>query len=256
MTEIYLGKNNLNKVDVNDINKIISNTSIKTLNIYKNKFSNFDDILRIIYRTRLIKNNENEKNLNIQLIDNSNITLQHLDISNCNKAFKSIKHIPILSKIFEETTLPILDLSKILKGELPQRFKSNSRNNKYLQELENLSKNLTEKKNKHKDIHQQIRELDVDIKRLNEDGFDYNIFNKLDKYLSEILKDKRIKLPVYLLEISRKLIDEHINKFYEINDENKEEMAEKLANYINIKWKTEELKNLKKKEELFNLIII
>ena len=256
LTEIYLGKNNLNKVDVNDINKIISNTSIKTLNIYKNKFSNFDDILRIIYRTRLIKNNENEKNLNIQLIDNSNITLQHLDISNCNKAFKSIKHIPILSKIFEETTLPILDLSKILKGELPQRFKSNSRNYKYLQELENLSKNLTEKKNKHKDIHQQIRELDVDIKRLNEDGFDYNIFNKLDKYLSEILKDKRIKLPVYLLEISRKLIDEHINKFYEINDENKEEMAEKLANYINIKWKTEELKNLKKKEELFNLIII
>ena len=256
MTEIYLGKNNLNKVDVNDINKIISNTSIKTLNIYKNKFSNFDDILRIIYRTRLIKNNENEKNLNIQLIDNSNITLQHLDISNCNKAFKSIKHIPILSKIFEETTLPILDLSKILKGELPQRIQSNSRNYKYLQELENLSKNLTEKKNKHKDIHQQIRELDVDIKRLNEDGFDYNIFNKLDKYLSEILKDKRIKLPVYLLEISRKLIDEHINKFYEINDENKEEMAEKLANYINIKWKTEELKNLKKKEELFNLIII
>ena len=70
------------------------------------------------------------------------------------------------------------------------------------------------------------------------------------------MKDKRIKLPVYLLEISRKLIDEHINKFYEINDENKEEMAEKLANYINIKWKTEELKNLKKKEELFNLIII
>ena len=77
----------------------------------------------------------------------------------------------------------------------------------------------------------------------------------MDKYLSEILKDKRIKLPVYLLEISRKLIDEHI-KFYEINDENKEEMTEKLANYINIKWKTEELKNLKKKEELFNLIII
>ena len=182
--------------------------------------------------------------------------MQHLYISNCNKSFKSIKHIPILSKIFEETTLPILDLSKILKGELPQRIQSNSRNYKYLQELENLSKNLTEKKNKHKDIHQQIRELDVDIKRLNEDGFDYNIFNKLDKYLSEILKDKRIKLPVYLFEISRKLIDEHINKFYEINDENKEEMAEKLANYINIKWKTEELKNLKKKEELFNLIII
>ena len=55
MTEIYLGKNNLNKVDVNDINKIISNTSIKTLDIYKNKFQNFDDILRIIFRTRLIK---------------------------------------------------------------------------------------------------------------------------------------------------------------------------------------------------------
>jgi len=70
------------------------------------------------------------------------------------------------------------------------------------------------------------------------------------------LKYKRIKFPLYLIEISRKLIDEHINKFYKINDENKEEMAEKLENYINIKWKTEELKNLKKKEELSILIII
>jgi len=41
-----------------------------------------------------------------------------------------------------------------------------------LKELDNLSKNLTEKKAKQKDMNQQIRELTVDITRLIEDGFD------------------------------------------------------------------------------------
>ena len=257
LTDIYMGKNNIDKRDVNDINKIISNTNINSLNVYRNKIPNFKDILRIIYRTRLIRQDETEKN--ILLLQNSNSVLKHLDISNNYNSIKSTHHIKILSKLFKETTLPILDISKIFKGEYPTKFIKKFQNRNYIQEVDNLAKYLEKQKEIYKDIYQQKLNLNVDIKRINEDnedGFDYNIFNKINKNLAIFLRDKNADSPLYLLEKANKLIDEHRDEFIEINEENKENITRKLANFIMLLKKKEELKNVSKKEELYNFIIM
>ena len=254
LTEIYIGNSNINKGDVDDIYKIISNTNIEILSIFKNKISNFKDIIRIIYRTRLIKKDESEKNIN--LIDKSKVVLKYLDICQNQKAFKSKKYIQLLSKIIEEALLTILDISKTLKDESPQKIDTKKFDKNYIKEVDNLAQILTEKKKAFQDAYQKEKNIDVDIKRLNEDGFDFKIFDKLSNKLSIFIHDKKADLPLYLLEQANKLIDEYINEFKEINEENKEKMAQKLANYIMLLKKKEELKNLRKKEELYNLIII
>ena len=257
LTDIYIGKNNINKENVNDINKIISNTNITSLNVYKNNITNFKDILRIISRTRLIRQDENEKN--IHLLDKSKSVLKHLDISQNDSSIKSKEHIKILSKIIKETTVPILDISKILKGEFPGKMIKKYQNMNYNQEVDNLTKNLEEEKEIYKEIYKEKVNLSVDIKRINEeneDGFDYNIFNKIDKNLTVFLHDKKADSPLYLLEKANKLINEHRDEFNEINEENKENMVKKLANYIMLFKKKEELKIISKKEELYNLIIM
>ena len=213
--------------------------------------------LRIIYRTRLIRQDETEKN--ILLLQNSNSVLKHLDISNNYNSIKSTHHIKILSKLFKETTLPILDISKIFKGEYPTKFIKKFQNRNYIQEVDNLAKYLEEQKEIYKDIYQQKLNLKVDIKRIdedNEDGFDYHIFNKIKKNLGIFLRDKNSDSPLYLLEKANKLIDEHRDEFIEINEENKDNISKKLANYIMLLKKKEELKNVSKKEELYNFIIM
>ena len=254
LTEIYIGNSNINKKDLDDINKIISNTNIKNLSIFKNKISNFKDIIRIIYRTRLIKTDESKKNMH--LIDKSKVVLEYLDICQNHKAFKSKKYIQLLSKFIEETLLNILDISKILKDEYPLKIEKKNFDKKYLEEVDNLTQILEERKKAFQDAYQVEKNIDVAIKRLNEDVSDFKIFDKISNKLSIFIHDKKADLPLYLLEQANKLIDENINEFKEINEENKEKMAQKLADYIMLLRKKEELKNLRKKEELYNLIII
>ena len=132
-------------------------------------------------------------------------------------------------------------------------------NMNYNQEVDNLKNYLEEEKEIYKEIYKEKVNLNIDIKRINEeneDGFDYNIFNKIDKNLTVFLHDKKADSPLYLLEKANKLINEHRDEFNEINEENKENMVKKLANYIMLFKKKEELKIISKKEELYNLIIM
>ena len=55
LIQIYFNNSNIEKKDTDDIMKIISNTRINYLYLMKNKLTNFSQLIRIIYRTKLIK---------------------------------------------------------------------------------------------------------------------------------------------------------------------------------------------------------
>ena len=69
--------------------RVISNTNIDYLYLYKNKINDFSQLLRIIFRTKLIKKEE-EKNLS------GFPYLYNLDLGNNNCYNKNIDKINLL----------------------------------------------------------------------------------------------------------------------------------------------------------------
>ena len=256
LTHIYLGKNSLGNKDVNDINKIISNSGLKHIYFFKNKISNFKEALRIIYRTRIIKKNEDEKN--IKLIDKSNSVLQSLDISNNYIINKNEKYIQIFSKIIKETSLDMLDFSKIIYDNSPKVKEKTLKDKTYGKEVQNLVKNLSEKKDEYIDLMTELRSANTDINRFNKDEFDYSIFKNLDSIISNIIKDKNARFPLYLKEEAKKLIKEENYEIEEIDDDEDEEdeMATKLADYMAFQREKNNWSEIMKKRDLYNMILI
>ena len=250
LTNIYIGENSISHNNINDINKIVSNSGIQNLNIFKNKISNFKDALRIIYRTRIIKKDENEKN--IKLIEKSDCVLQNLDISNNRIINKNKIYVKLLKEISEETSLLLLDFSKILYGDLVQKFDKNYKNKNYRNEVDNFTNILLQKKLSYKELIKTLRNLETNLERLNEDKFDYSVFDKMDNNISKIIKDKKAKYILYLREAAGKLIKDDDEGIEEVN----EDMIIKLANYMMIRRIKDSLDEIKKKKEFYNMIVI
>ena len=255
LTHIYLGKNSLGNKDVNDINKIISNSGLKHIYFFRNKISNFKEALRIIYRTRIIKKNEGEKNIN--LIDKSNSVLQSLDLSNNYIINKNEKYIQLFSKIINETSLDMLDFSKIIYDNSPKLKKKSLENKIYGKEVQNLVKNLSDKKDEYIDLMTELRSANTDINRFNKDEFDYSIFKNLDSTISNIIKDKKARFPLYLKEEAKKLIKEENFEMEETDDEEQEdEMTTKLVDYMAFQREKNNWSEIMKKRDLYNMVLI
>ena len=117
LTEIYLNNNDIGNKDVNNILIIINNTQIKYLYLFKNKIDNLNEGLRIIYRTKIINDDLNNKNI----VKKNESSLLNLDLSNNNFMFKNSNHIKILTNIIKKSTLICLDFSHILYGRYPDK---------------------------------------------------------------------------------------------------------------------------------------
>ena len=122
LTEIYFNKSNIGNEDSDNIMRVISNANIECLYLYKNRLTNFDDCLRMIYRTKLVlsKEEEEKKEKDKEIIRNDSC-LYNLDLSNNDYSSKNIEQIELLKKVIEETTLYSLDLSHILYGPDPNK---------------------------------------------------------------------------------------------------------------------------------------
>ena len=130
MTEIYFNRSNIANNDSDDLMRIMSNTNIEYLYLYKNRLNDFDDCLRMLYRTKLVLTDEEEKKIKKKnskeegkkdkkyIMDSC---LYNIDLSNNDYINKNIEEIELLKKIFEETTLYSLDLSHILFGSDPNK---------------------------------------------------------------------------------------------------------------------------------------
>ena len=250
LTDLFIGETNIGNSDTNDIKKIISNTSIKNLYMYKNNISNFKEALRIMNRTRIVNKNINEKNG--KLIEKSNSILKSLDISGNQIINKNIIYIKLFKEISEKTSLFLLDFSKVLYEKFPDKFEKISKNKKYRCEVDNLVNILSGKKKKYQELIIKLRNLEIDMKRLKEEKFDYNKFNKMENIISNIIKDKKAKFPLYLREIAVKLIQDYYNGI----NENDEEMVIKLVNYMMKKRIKNNLDEIKEKKEFYNMILI
>ena len=61
LIEINFNKNNYDNSDIDNINRIINMTNLKHLYICKNSITNFNNCLRIMYRTKLINDSKLNK---------------------------------------------------------------------------------------------------------------------------------------------------------------------------------------------------
>ena len=113
LTQIYFNKSNIGNNNTEDIMRIISNTNIEELYLYKNNINNIDQCLRIIYRTKLIKI---EEDINNEKIYKSESYLHNLDLSNNYCINKNNNKINLITNINEDMTLYCLDISCILLG--------------------------------------------------------------------------------------------------------------------------------------------
>ena len=141
LEEVYLNKMDLGNSYVDDILRLISHMNIRFFVYIKIRWIIF---LRIINRTKIVKNLV-ENNLTIP---NKETSLTNLDLSNNDYFIKNSQQIKLLKKIIKETSLYCLDISHILKGSSPEKWKANEENKEYTNSVEDIQKYLVEiKKN-------------------------------------------------------------------------------------------------------------
>jgi hypothetical protein len=242
LEELYIFKCGFKNEDIDDILRIISNTNIKHLNLFKNDFKNFGKCLSIVYRTRLIKNNNN------YFIDRS-APLMTLDLS--NNAFDLINsdHINLINKIVEDnSTLSCLDLSHIVYGQYPDRSKSPKSDNYKIAVSNTLMGTLKQRKEKFSNLLFDKFKKEVSIndykKKDENDKLKYRS-EELDKRIKEILKEEDAKLYLFLREKCKEMIKDFENE--KIGDKN-------LYDYL-LEKETKDSEDYTKEEQIQKKII-
>ena len=256
LTEIYLNKSNIGNNDIDTTLRIISNTNIEFLYLYKNRFTDFEDCLRLLYRTKLVlANEEKEKGEKIKRAESS---LYNLDLSNNDYIYKNIDQIKLLQKIIDETTLYCIDISHILYGNDPNRILNSDNKTDFQKYVMEFKSKLDEKK---KDYIQAIEEIhirEIDYEKLNEFKKE-EFYDKIENEISDIIKDENSKYPIFLMEKARKILIEKRELFDKDKKLNYKEMKEKekhLAKYMELKRSLDNLVKLKEKKSKKKLILI
>ena len=256
LTEIYLIKTDISNNDTNNIMKIISNTHIRHLYLYNNKIMNFNNCLRIIYRTKILKDNNTNK------VDNKSFLI-NLDLSD-NEFFNiNTTHIKLLSKIINETTLNCLDISHILYGNNPEKLKKTKEKKNYMENVDELIQSLDEDKKNYKRVISELKFKEVDIKRL-KNLEDETIFINLNDKIDEIIKDEKAKFSVYLKEKAKILMKEEniksITEKINMSDKNRKieikKIEQKLFNYMKLKKSMIDIKQLEEERKTKKLILL
>ena len=255
LTEIHLNHCNLGNNDIDNIIRIISNANIENLYLYDNKINNFDDCLRIIYRTRLVldkkeKEEKEEKNK----INREDSCLYDLDLSNNECINNNKEQIALLEGILNETTLYCLDLSHILFGADPNHILGKNENN-YHESVQKLRKKLDKEQKEYDKIKSDIYTLKIDNSKLiNLKKEEY--FDNLEYKILEIIKNKNSIYPVFLKEQAKELIKN--SGFFDenLNYKEKKDIEKKLVDFMTYKREKEELTILERSAKKKKLILI
>ena len=221
LEKLYLNQSEIGNNDINDILKIINLTNIKTLYLYKTKITDFNKLLTILYRTKIIKEDSND--LNISLDEETSLT--NLDLSSNEFNHIKINHIDLLTKIIKETTLSCLDISNILYQK-DEKDKKDIKDEKIKKKIEELIKILEDDKKIYQKYMIELRSNKVDIERFkNKD--EEEAFKNIDAF-NKIIKNKRSKQDLFLTKIADK-----ISKNKEILELTKnQDIRDNLINYM------------------------
>ena len=256
LTEIYLNKSNIGNTNIDTTMRIISNTNIEFLYLYKNRFNDFDDCIRMLYRTKLVlAKEEKEKGEKIIRDDSS---LYNLDLSNNDYCGKNIEQVKLLERIVEETTLYCIDISHILYGNDPNRILNSAEKTDFQNYVIEFKNNLDSKKKEYIQTVEEIHIHEIDYEKLNEFKKE-EFYDKIEKEIADIIKEENSKYPIYLRERARKLLIDKRELFDKDKKLSYREMKEKeqnLAKYMELKRSLNNLIKLKEKKSKKKLILI
>ena len=290
LIEFNFSRNIIGNNDIEDINRIISNTVINHLYLFKNKITNCNDFIKVLYRTKLIKDkneaddaekNESEEQKekdvityemddNVMIDDNS--VLINLDLSNNDLWTKNKDQANLIKQLITETNLSCLDISHILLGSNPDKKGRKQENGDYINFIyDNIKNPLEENLKEYKaNINNKIS-LEYDIKIRKDKN--YEIINDFDQELKEEInnniKNKDAQFIPFLKEKAENIVEkiikdkekkeeyENIIKKENLNDEkDKNKYIQKLVDYMKLKECQKRFLELYKKLKPQKLIII
>ena len=255
LVQIYFNQSNINNNDTDNVMRVISNTKIDYLYLYKNKINDFSQLLRIIYRTKLINKKEEE---NIK----GSPYLYNLDLSNNDCYNKNIYKLKLLIKAIDETTLYCLDISHILKEE-PDIFLEMNNNyyNNYDSEIKSFMEKLKNEQDGYIKNIEKINSFKVDEDRGN-NVENRQLFENIDENeINRIINDNNANYPLFLRNEAKKLIiNDNKIKGQIKNSNNRKEEYKKIHNelitYLKMKIAQNKIKELEKKIYQKKMIII
>ena len=236
LEEIYFYGCGINSEKTDEIERLISNMSLQTLYIYGNQIHDFNQYIRIIYRTNLIKNKkENKNDKNNIFINNSinNPALFNLNLNNMDCYNQNGEKINILFEGIKKTNLASLDLSSVLKNI----------NNKgqYCEGVNKIVNYLNKELEQYK---QALKEILYNKSNEYNEKFNDEDIKDFMKFESNILKIINTQNFLY-----NRIFNEKVNKIISRlnlkNEEEKKEAYKKLSSYILSKRKDILLKNKK-----------
>jgi hypothetical protein len=255
LIQIYFNNSNIGNKDTDDIMKIISNTRINCFYLNKNKLTNFSHLIRIIYRTKLIKS-DNEEHLRSESYF-YNLDLSYSQCYNKNKA-----KIDLFKKAIKETTLYCLDFHCILYNNVPQRFKFKEENKEYRNAINSLINDLEKEKNEFNQITWEVNCLNIDIKKINEID-NKELFIEMEDDIDEIIDKEEAKFPVYIKEKVKNLIYKYEKKreriLYDgdlLDKKEYKKISSDLEKYIKLKLLKKNLQKHENKKNKIKMIII
>ena len=260
LTEIYFNKSNIGNSDSDNIMRFISYTNIENMYLFKNNFSDFNNCLRMLYRTKLITTKE-EENIRKNKSLHEDSSFYNLDLSNNEFLNKNKVKVKLLDKIIEQSNLYCIDLSHILYGNNLRR-KGNNPNikNEYDNSIDTLVNRLNKEQKEYEATLVKIHYNKVDIEKFKNFNLNKKLFSEdIEKEISEIIKDKNSEFHIFLKESAKKIIIKNKNYFDPNNTlKNKEfkELEQKLENYMIWKKSIIKLKELTKLKKEKKLILI
>ena len=281
LVEIHFNKNNYSNEDINDINRIINMTNIQQLYFSKNKITNFNNCIRIIFRTKIItdkklnlnnnKDNKNGEKKDDNILLGNNGMLINLDLSSNEAWILNRNQINLLYKILQQMSLSCLDIAHIIYGANPDKINKEKIKDSYKNSVENIQKYLEVYKKEYKRIFGEKISCKVDINKyeqLENNELIQLINDKFGDFINEKINNQLAIYPVYLKEqvneIIKKIkqnekyeeIKNKINSDDEIDSIDDKKLLDKIVNYMILKKAEKNLININKKLKEKKLIII
>ena len=242
LEEIYFYDCDINSERVDEIERIISNTNLQLLYLYKNKIHDFNQYIRILYRTNLIKN-QKEKTGNILI---NYPSLFNLNMNNSKCYNQNSEKLDLMLEGFKSTNLSILDLSSVL---VDPHFEDNNVNFKYYTEVIKILNYLKEKQKEYKKALNDILVNKVDVEKNEEKlkGKNIKVYDS-NKDIQDIINEENSKYSAFVIEKINNVI--HSTPSF-----NKERQGE-IQKYINYKKSLNKFRENDKIKELKKLILI
>ena len=254
LVEIYFNENNIDNNDTDCILRIISYTNIECLYLYNNKIHDFSQCLRIIYRTKLIKDRNNKEVLEEKIREDAN--LFNLDVSHNLCYNKNKDKIELIYNLIDDTTLYCLDFTKIIYDEYPEKFTGNDN---YTESVDKLKNKLEKEQNEYNNKIGELLRNEVDKERALRD-IKENSFNYIDDKIQEIIENEKANNNIFLRLNAKNLVNNNDeiwnNNINENNGKTKKEIFNDLLNYLKLKRADKNIKEINNKINLKKMILI